>query len=713
MKPPFLLLLATLTFWGWQSGLLWVGITLGVILESARFIPLRWDFSRDDFRRLWNLCTMLTLAVAAYIFASDSQNGGLNGILHSPAAGRQVTFTTVHTATTLLRWLPMTVFLFVAAQDFSERGSVPVSAIGMFILRWRRGTQPSPEAWRVNVSYPYFMVCIFSAGIHTNEGSHTFFWGQCLLIAWAIWPLRSPRFNLLAWACSFLLVMGLAYFTTRGIGRLAENLQNYNGSWLARFFRPGADPTQSITSIGEIGDLKLSSAIVIRLQPLDDSPPPSYLREASYRNFHSQNETDYRNPHSQTWYAGNSQNDFADLVAETNNGASYRLVAGQTNHAATVEIACYLNGRSKGETRFPAGVLPLPSGACRLTNLPAASVVAIQKNEMGAVLLTGPGFIDFAAQYAPGPTLDSPPNTNWDWSVPTNELPALQQITNELAVSSADEAHKLLAVRQFFAGNFTYRTWQTQDKTASTNETPLAHFLLHTHAGHCEYFATATVLLLRELNIPARYAVGYYVHEAARHGFVVREHDAHAWCLVWNAATGAWEDFDTTPGSWVKADTGGASLLQSLSDFFSWLHFQISEFRWGKENVRQYILWALVPIILFLLYQIIFRRRRSRRRERAGGSDRRRMIWPGADSEFYRLEAQLAARGFPRRPDEPMTDWLERLLAAPAWRPPADPVWEILRLHYRHRFDPRGLAEPERRRLAQTVDAVLKALAEK
>jgi transglutaminase-like putative cysteine protease len=48
-----------------------------------------------------------------------------------------------------------------------------------------------------------------------------------------------------------------------------------------------------------------------------------------------------------------------------------------------------------------------------------------------------------------------------------------------------------------------------------TNETPLARFLLRTRSGHCEYFATATVLLLRQLGIPARYAVGYAVHEAS------------------------------------------------------------------------------------------------------------------------------------------------------------------------------------------------------
>jgi hypothetical protein len=111
--------------------------------------------------------------------------------------------------------------------------------------------------------------------------------------------------------------------------------------------------------------------------------------------------------------------------------------------------------------------------------------------------------------------------------------------------------------------------------------------------------------------MPARYAVGYYVHETAGHGYVVRERDAHAWCLVWNGKT--WEDFDTTPASWVGKEGKRARAMQWFSDFWSWVGFQFAKFRWGQSNLRQYILWALVPVLALLLYQIIFRHRRRRR----------------------------------------------------------------------------------------------------
>lgn len=64
--------------------------------------------------------------------------------------------------------------------------------------------------------------------------------------------------------------------------------------------------------------------------------------------------------------------------------------------------------------------------------------------------------------------------------------------------------------------------------------TPLSTFLLKNRSGHCEYFATATTLLLREVGIPARYAIGFSVSEFSplENQFIVRGRDSHAWTLV-------------------------------------------------------------------------------------------------------------------------------------------------------------------------------------
>ena len=277
--------------------------------------------------------------------------------------------------------------------------------------------------------------------------------------------------------------------------------------------------------------------------------------------------------------------------------------------------------------------------------------------------------------------------------------------------SGTNEEQKLQAVRNFFSSKFTYSLWQGEEKMATTNETALTRFLLHSRSGHCEYFASATVLLLREMGIPARYAVGYAVYEPSRRGYVVRERDAHAWCLVWNRQKQAWEDFDTTPASWIKIEGSRASMMQWFSDFWSWIGFQITKFRWGQSNLRDYILWALIPVLALLLYQIVFRRGRKRQQLKQIKNPDAAVFWPGLDSEFYQLEAQLAARGVARRPDEPLSDWLTRALDDPALADLRVPLRELLLLHYRHRFDPQGLSPEERELLKHEAKACLDRLA--
>jgi hypothetical protein len=218
------------------------------------------------------------------------------------------------------------------------------------------------------------------------------------------------------------------------------------------------------------------------------------------------------------------------------------------------------------------------------------------------------------------------------------------------------------------------------------------------------------VLLVRELNIPARYAVGYAVHETSGAGYVVRDRDAHAWCLVWNRQAQTWEDFDTTPASWVDVEGRRASALQRFSDFWSWVGLQISKFRWGQTEWRRYFLWALVPVLALLLYQILFRRGRKRQRRKPGQAMDPAMIWPGLDSEFYLLEKRLAEQGAARQPGETLAAWLERALSQPALARLREPLQELLRLHYRHRFDPRGLSPEERETLRREAKICLDAL---
>ncbi|HTL72775.1 MAG TPA: DUF4129 domain-containing transglutaminase family protein [bacterium] len=697
MKPPPLLILAALLFWGWQSDFLLIGAIMGVMLESARFTRFRWELDDSDFNRIWSFCVLLNVALAGYIFTTNT--GGLGGLFQGHATQNAADATALAT-TRLFCWLPMTLFAFVVAQTFNVRPSAPLTAISM-VLGWRRRRGDQAFAgYYVNIAYPYFIVCLFSAGIHANNGSQIYFWGQGVLAAWALWTIRPARFGKAIWFFALLIVFSLGFLEMVGISQAERAIQNFNTQWLARLFGQRQDPLQSMTSMGRIGQMKLSAKIVIWLEPEKLGDAPTYLREASYRNYQAR---------KLTWYAGGTLNDFEPLYAESDK-TSWILIPKKRGGSA-VSIACYLNGWSR-EIGAPEGLLPLPSGVSRLENIPPDMV--LKRNNNGALLAAGSGLLIFNAHYGPGVTMDIPPDdrsTNHsDLTVPPEETNALQQVLTEMNLKGTSEAQQLQAVEKFFLDKFSYSTWQGAEKRATTNATPLTKFLLTSRSGHCEYFASATVLLLRYMGIPARYAVGYLVHEPRGSGYIVRERDAHAWCLVWNKTTKCWEDFDTTPGSWVATESRRTAGGEWLADLRSWLGFQIAKLRWRQANIQQYIFWALIPVLLVLLGHIIFRRRKKRRSEEAMKRPIAPVLWPGLDSEFYQLERKLATRGVPRQMGEPLSEWLERTLTAPALTGLRAALQELLGLHYRYRFDPQGLSGAERESLRQKAKTCLDTL---
>ena len=725
MKPPPLLLGAALAFWGWQSEFLIPGLVMALIAEAARFTKARWDFSDEDFSRVWAFCSLIFLAASVYAFTSNSGPASFGSLFQKPGFRTQgaAGLSTARTAASMFRWLPMIFFPFLAAQLYSTRETIPLTTISLILQRrWKkakRAGKPLPRSRDVDIGYPFLAGTLLAASVHPSDDT-SFFWGMAALLAWALWPQRSRRFGLIIWFVALAVVLTLGYSGQRGFGLLQRYVVGVNAEWLANLMRRNFDPAGTHTSLGQVGSLKTSGRIVIRVEPRNGSRVPTYLRAASYRL--------YKSP---AWMAGSSREDF-QVVAEEQpvNSGNWTLLPGKTNTRA-INIACYLDG-VKGSS--PAGLLPLPAGVGRMEKLPA---YVLSYNTAGAVLAEGPGLVIFDALYNPDSTLDSPPGTgatnlnrtslspgrsevadtvitnravfvDEDLRVPEREKPALDMIIDELKLRGLPRGETLRKVAGFFADKFTYRTWQPPGRFP-TNETYVSRFLLKTRAGHCEYFATATALLLRRLEIPTRYAVGYAVHEPSGSGYVVRLRDAHAWCLVWNPDKKIWDDFDTTPASWFAEEGKLASTFQWLQDAWTRLTFELAKIRWGQSNLRYYLLIGIVPGLAVLFYQIVFRR--GRRRKKAGDGEQAEVFnWPGLDSDFYQLEKQLAERGVPREPGEPLSDWLERVVDSARLADLRAPLEEILRLHYRYRFDPLGLSEADREVLRAETRACLEAL---
>jgi len=48
-----------LAFWGWQTGLFWVGLLAGLGLELTRLVRQPWQFTQKDLDQIWNFCVVL------------------------------------------------------------------------------------------------------------------------------------------------------------------------------------------------------------------------------------------------------------------------------------------------------------------------------------------------------------------------------------------------------------------------------------------------------------------------------------------------------------------------------------------------------------------------------------------------------------------------------------------------------------------------------
>ena len=708
MKMPSLLIGATLLFWGMQTGFFPEAAAMALILESARFVRARWEFSNDEFARIWTFCMVLLLAAIMFAF---SDNGGLTSfgeLFENPnvssesSAGKASTMT----ADAIIRWLPMIFFIFAAAQTYSPVENVPLEAVSLYLRsrmkKARKRGHTLPPARRFDVLYPYFALCLFSSSAHVTQNDY-FYYGLSLLVVWALWPYRSRRFSFFLWVAMLAAVIGSGYWGQHAFTQLSRMAGQYDPQILSFFWRPRADPRESMTNLGNIGLLKLSGKIVIRLEPKNGDPVPSYLREASYRKPGEMKSSEGQELY---WDAGNTNDDFPQVYETPRDSGMWPLNSTSANHYS-VNIACYLDSINQND-KYPEGVLPLPADCNRLENFRAYFVY---QNNIGAVEAEGPHLVIFDARFGSGAILDAPPETdtlttNVDLLVPTNEVSALKKVISYLNVTGKSEDEKIAAVSEYLAvPRFTYSLWQQEiSRRTATNSTPLARFLLETHTGHCEYFASATVLLLREMGVPARYAVGYYVHETSGKGYVVRQRDAHAWCIVWNESKRVWENLDTTPGSWVAEEQEGASPLQFLSDLQSWVQFEVLKiFEYGHSNIRDYLFWMLIPALAFLLYRIFS----GSHRHQKGDEEKEIHNWPGLDSEFYRLEQKLAQGGLPRQPGEPLTFWLQRATNDARLEDLKPSLERVLSLHYRYRFDPHGLDASERQALRNEVATCL------
>ncbi|UCD12215.1 MAG: DUF3488 domain-containing protein [Nitrospinaceae bacterium] len=120
----------------------------------------------------------------------------------------------------------------------------------------------------------------------------------------------------------------------------------------------------------------------------------------------------------------------------------------------------------------------------------------------------------------------------------------IKHLASRIVRDMQSPAEKAQGILEHFQTGFDY----SLEMKTSPHESALEHFLFTRKAGHCEYFASAMVVLLRLAGVPSRMVNGFTSGEWNEMGeyFIIRQKHAHSWVEAFLPGRG-WVIFDPTP----------------------------------------------------------------------------------------------------------------------------------------------------------------------
>lgn len=669
------MLAIAILLWGWHQSLFAYAVPAAFAIECARLVRFRWEFDDGDFHRLGDVSGIGLLLLVIVQFA-DRGVTGIYGVL---------------------QWFPMALLGLTLAQLYSTRTATPLSAMFLSVrIALKRGRIVSSGS--LDMQLPLLIACLLSASAGV-ERSAWIVAQEAVLLGWLLLANRAPRRGaaplvtaLAVCVLVVLVVASSARATREAIGPvLMDIMRERMAHW--------RDPFRNHTALGEIGRLKLSDRIVMRVESPPGIPVPRLLHEATYSHLTNN-----------VWLAGASR---FNALSSTADGERWDLSAERRPFGIVTIAKSLINNKA---------LLAVPAGAFRIEDLP---VEELHANSLGALKVqTGPPLVRYRVRYAPGAGIRSAPTDN-DLIVPRRLKELLERTLAKLQIvaalqvqqdgeaatgSDAESVRIVAALYRYFNEGFRY----TLDLTASAEQLrPIKHFLEHSRAGHCEFFATATVLLLRAAGIPARYATGYAVQEYSplEQAWVIRRRHSHSWAVAW--VNEQWIAVDTTPAQWIDAEAQGTAWWQSVYDAVSWAWHRFSRWRLestGQEEESSTLLWGLLPLLGLLAWRVAKSRRVNRTRVAQSSNAPGSLDVPhGTDSEFYRIEKMLRDHGLPRPRYCSVRAWLTQLQEQERLPAGAQHWEELVALHYRLRFAAQGLDQRQRQQLSEGVARWLQA----
>lgn len=681
-SPPRLLIGVALLFWGFMTDRPVLGLSLALVIEAAHWTKLRWDFEEQAFIKAWQISALLIAATMVLILVDG---------------GRYVA------VPRLLGWLPLLLAPVQFTQSYGLKDRMPLTTFSFFARRrmLRNLELGLPfQPIEVNFGGIYVATAIVGSSLGDQADTWWFLVGLVGLTGWA--ALASGRRMWLTILFPLAFAGGLAIAGQMGLRALTTYLTKGSDG-------DGEENTMSHyrTAIGSRGEIKLSTEILWRMKTVQGGTP--LLLHTAIFNQYDKASWIYRIPPEKL----GTNTDFNSLKAFEAPGGKPHFV---THPNAGVEAFAESLPRIslRGAAKLNSAI-PVPGGITALTGF---DLDGVERNAIGTVRVfpTSP-IIEGVMIWSPDSSPDNPPWTDsWggknpympDLRVPSDEMEAVRTVVRELDLKALPLEQKLEVLKRWFATDFRYTRYLSYDSNKLGGNaiiSPLSYFLTKERAGHCEYFATATTLILREAGVPARYAIGFAAmeYDRGRQETVIRGIHGHAWCRVWDETRRIWIDFDTTPGSWVLEETQRAPWYQG---FLDWVQRQREDFFLWRNRPGNGLVIGSVMSGIGLIGALVIGRNLWRSRRRIG-NPRAAYHWDGPliRTPLHELEPVAAKLLGPRPTGTPLGGWLGGL-------PTVDGLEEAIDLHQRLRFDPENTHPPTEPRLIELVKQVRAAILE-
>jgi transglutaminase-like putative cysteine protease len=196
-------------------------------------------------------------------------------------------------------------------------------------------------------------------------------------------------------------------------------------------------------------------------------------------------------------------------------------------------------------------------------------------------------------------------------TVPAEVDRRVYELARSITAGTDDPREKVQRIESYLKSHNDYSTTTDPGKGD-----PVSSFILEHKAAHCEYFASAMVILLRCIKIPARYVTGYYAFDRSeKDTIIVRQKHAHAWAECHLDGIG-WIPADPTPPSGrPDHDTEPIPWYISFSEWLqdSWDHVR----DWMADLSLMQQMTAVMSLIAFVLALQWMRKLRNGRKDRA------------------------------------------------------------------------------------------------